>query len=333
MLEVGAVGWARGALGESFELVPVHEVRGDAWRVPFAPHAVASWLLQRLRDPREAGKVRALARTYAGFGAGDDQEVVWGLVRALEFGQLAVIRGEPRPWYGAEIAGPRKAEPDEADAGEAAPDTGAHWVALRVVDDESAEPVADLELVVVLPDHSEHTVKTDSGGRVELRSPEGGSCDVRTECEGEYFTLCVTFVGFGRAVRREEAATAVRGPVPRGRRARVEGTRSLHDVVEYRVRDGDTWESIAEAHGVAAEALMRFNFDTADPGEIQVAMSEHLGCWRRDPDSGRLVFTSDDEPGILLVPRPWQRSVSTGYEHHLRVRGLRAPARPYLFSV
>ncbi len=328
------VGAAQGTLcvhGEYYELVPAHAVRGAAWRVPLATHAVASTLARKFADPRGRASLRALARTLgAGVAVGSDPEVLWGLVRAVEDGRLVVVRAEAPERHAYVPYAPRDAEPEAV--GEARPDTRAHWVALRIVDDDSAEPVADLDLSIVLPDRSEHTVTTDSGGRVELRSAEGGSCDVHTRPGGEYFTLCVTFVGVGRAFKRTPPPTAARALVPRGRPTR-QGKRSLLDVLAVHVRDDDTWDSIAARHGAAPEALMRFNFDTADPAKIQVAMSEHLGCWRRDPDTGRLVFTADDDPGILLIPRPWQHSVTTGYEHVLRVRAVQAPARPYLFSV
>lgn len=326
----GAVGRALVAQEEGFELAPAYAVRGAAWCVAMATHAVASLVSRQLADAKGRAKVRALAQEH-GFAVGGDVALLWDLVRAVEDGRLVVVRVEApaHRLYQARAPGGDAAEADERGA---APDLRSHWVAVRVVDDDSAEPVAGLELAVVLPDRSEHAVTTDGDGRVELRSAEEGSCDVRTRSEGEYFALCVTFVGSGRAFRREAAGAATRALVPRGRPARS-GKRALLDVLAVHVGDGETWGSIAERHGVSPEALMRFNFDTADPAEIQVAMSEHLGCWRRDPDSGRLVFSADDDPGVLLVPRPWQHSVTTGHEHVLRVRAVRAPARPYLFSV
>lgn len=325
------MGRALGVRGEGFELVPAHELRGEAWRLSLAPHEVVSLLARRLADPVERVKVRALARTYGlGFAYGGDTELLWGLVRAVEAGGLVVVRREAPATRVTGGGGGGAGEPEER--GEPEPDARTHWVALQVVDDDSAEPVAGLELAVVLPDGSEQKVTTDGGGRAELRSSEDGSCDVRADPAGAYVGACVTFVGFGRAFKK--AAAAVRpGLVPRGRKLRGDGKRALLDAVEHRVRDGETWESVAGLYGVGADALMRFNFDTADPAEIQVAMSQHLGCWRRDPDSGRLQFSDLDEPGVLLVPRAWQRSVTTGYEHILRVRAIRAPVGRYLFSV
>lgn len=318
--------------GEYFELVPAHAARGGVWRVPLAHHLIASALARKLANAGDSARLRALARTFgADVAAHGDQGVIWSLVRAVEDGRLVVVRAEAPQYRPNAAYVPRDVEP--ADVGPATTDTRSHWVALKIVDDDSAEPIEDLDLVVVLPDHSEHRPTTDSSGRVELRSATAGSCDVRSHAVGEYFMHCSSFVGFGPAFKRAPTPTATRAVIPRGRPCRADGERALLDVLAYHVRDGDTWDSIAADHGVAPAALMRFNFDTADPSRIQVAMSEHLGCWRRDPDSGRLVFTADDDPGILLVPRPWQTSVATGYEHTLRVRAVRAPARPYLFSV
>lgn len=313
-------------------LVHVCAVRAEHRRIARTTHA-ASLLAPLFTDPNDASELRAIARSLdLGITAQPDADIMQRLVHALRVGRIVFVRAERSRNRPHELSSYRDALLDAAPEKGRELDTRAHWIALHVVDDETARPVADVELVVALPDRSETTATTGADGRVELRSAETGTATVRSGAHGEYHTTCVTFVGTGRAVARPATQEPEQPIRVRGRPVRRADKHALVDVVEHRVRDGDTWESVAERYQLDPDHLMRFNFDTTDPIRIQVAMSSHIGCWRRDPDTHDLVFSDSDEPGVLLIPQDWQRSVTTGYEHILRVRRVRAPVRRYIFS-
>jgi hypothetical protein len=79
----------------------------------------------------------------------------------------------------------------------------------------------------------------------------------------------------------------------------------------YRVRDGDTWSSVARAAGIDAGDLIEFNFRTRDPGEINWYLREYVGCVRATPDRRNWTFSSGLaggrgawRGGTIWLPRP-----------------------------
>ncbi|ATB48286.1 LysM peptidoglycan-binding domain-containing protein [Corallococcus macrosporus] len=108
--------------------------------------------------------------------------------------------------------------------------------------------------------------------------------------------------------------------------------RFLARVTQHRVIDGETLESVAEMYGLSVEALTRFNWDTTDAADIERHLILDVGCTRKGA-RGQYVFTREDDPGILYIPRPEAvPRLPVEHSHILRVKRVPEP-RHFLFSL
>jgi hypothetical protein len=94
-------------------------------------------------------------------------------------------------------------------------------------------------------------------------------------------------------------------------------------VDEYGVKTGDTTASIAAETGVAWKAIAHFNANTTDPAKLQDFFRDRVGCTRKTPDGKSYVFDDRDDPGVILIPRPWTASFAVGMAHTIVVAPLR----------
>lgn len=75
-------------------------------------------------------------------------------------------------------------------------------------------------------------------------------------------------------------------------------------LVQYKVRTGDSIKSIAEAIGMTWQQLALLNFGTEDPNEIHWYLKHFFVCTKKCGDGYNFMFTSQDEPGVLVLPKP-----------------------------
>lgn len=73
-----------------------------------------------------------------------------------------------------------------------------------------------------------------------------------------------------------------------------------YECVPYKVRTGDTLENIAERIGETWESIAELNWLTTDPDLIDYYLENYFVCTQRC--EGRFIFTSADDPGLLLLP-------------------------------
>jgi hypothetical protein len=90
-----------------------------------------------------------------------------------------------------------------------------------------------------------------------------------------------------------------RNPVPQNFRPK--------NGMAYRVRDGDSWSSVAGRAGVDVWNLIEFNFRTRNPDEVNWYLRRNVGCRRTTRDGKNYVFSSDASPGIVYLPQPGPR--------------------------
>lgn len=77
----------------------------------------------------------------------------------------------------------------------------------------------------------------------------------------------------------------------------------------YRVRTGDSWESVARANGSSAWALIEFNFPVVrSAGDFQTKcrqvnwlLHHEVGCMQ-SADGRNYRFDSADSPGVIYIP-------------------------------
>lgn len=73
-------------------------------------------------------------------------------------------------------------------------------------------------------------------------------------------------------------------------------------VTSYKVKDGDSLDSIAKAHGTTWQQLGKFNWGTDVPDEINKYLRARVGCTKKTKDGNNYIFTSNDDPGIIYIP-------------------------------
>src|SRR5215467_7800569 len=71
----------------------------------------------------------------------------------------------------------------------------------------------------------------------------------------------------------------------------------------YKVKDGETWESVARAHGVNPGDLVLFNFGTKNPQEVNWYLHHYVGCTLPTHDGHNWRFSSHASPGIIYIPQ------------------------------
>jgi hypothetical protein len=70
----------------------------------------------------------------------------------------------------------------------------------------------------------------------------------------------------------------------------------------YKVKDNETWETIARAHGLKSSDLVFANFGTHNCEEINWYLHHYVGCTLPTHDGKNWRFSSLANPGIIHIP-------------------------------
>ncbi len=212
-------------------------------------------------------------------------------------------------------------------------------VAFQVLERHDGTPVPGIALSITLPDGSVTEMNTDDDGLVDLRDIPEGTCSVRSERAGKHRGQSVVFTGFGYFVPSNVRAVSgwsreiLDGLHPAEQLANEDQASALVKVVEHRVATGDTLESIAEQHGVSVDDITQYNWDTTDPAAISAALGTEVGCHRRNPDTGEFELSDDDDPGIIMVPLPFECSGRVTDTRHILQVDRPRPRPRWVFSL
>jgi hypothetical protein len=76
----------------------------------------------------------------------------------------------------------------------------------------------------------------------------------------------------------------------------------VENSVRHHVRDGESWDSLAERYGVPADAIIMANFKTLVPAEVNWYLHHYVGCKRPTRDGLNWMFSSSAVPGIVQIP-------------------------------
>jgi len=293
---------------EPFEAVPA-----AAELVPLLDPAAAETLAQRLfAEPLNRDVLAAALASLDPLGSGlrNHRAQLRATAALLASGELRLAR------FGLEQrGGGTSAETTESAAAQpAAAAKEDHWLEFRVVDDETGKPWKDVKLAITLPDASEHERTTDGEGVVDFPSVTPGTARVASEIPDAGWEQTLDFCGSGEPPVGDEAEEDE--DVPRG-------PYQIRQVDAHRVRTGETLESVATAAGMTWQKLAEFNWGTSSPREVNQRLRFEVGCTRRDRADANYIFDDDDQPGIVMVPRPFARaSLGIDRVHSLRVRRL-----------
>jgi LysM repeat protein len=186
---------------------------------------------------------------------------------------------------------------------------------LQAVDDVTDDPISNVKLVVKLPDAKEHELATDSSGRIDLSVVKSGTVSVSSSVTGATMAKTMAFVKLGAlASTTSVAATgATRG-------GHSTTGQVIAQLIECRVKTGDTLDSLARRHGLTANALAQFHWGTAVRDEIDQYLIFEVGCRKRGSDQ-HVLFDSADDPGIIYIPAPVRlNGLALDQLHILRVK-------------
>ena len=80
--------------------------------------------------------------------------------------------------------------------------------------------------------------------------------------------------------------------------------------MKYKVKDGDSWVSLAASRGISAWDLVRYNYPGL-PTDVRVAatevnwyLQEYVGCTKLTPNQRNYAFSSSATPGEVWLPNP-----------------------------
>ena len=77
----------------------------------------------------------------------------------------------------------------------------------------------------------------------------------------------------------------------------------------YRVKDGDSWSTLAKSSGVDPLWLIQYNFETRDPAEVNWYLQHRVGCVKTTLNGQNFMFSLAAKPGIIHLP-PEQLALS-----------------------
>ncbi len=90
---------------------------------------------------------------------------------------------------------------------------------------------------------------------------------------------------------------------------------------KYKVKDGDTLQSIADAAGITVEELAKFNFGTAVPSEINKFLRSNIGSFKKTSDGKNFILTAKDDPGIFYLPETFpEKPFASAATHTITVK-------------
>ncbi len=192
------------------------------------------------------------------------------------------------------------------------------WVEVKVVWDDTGEPVANLPVVVEPLGGRWSMLTTRLDGLIRLEPVDQGSCEARCTFRGLTRDECVAYVGMGEGDgTTRPAADQGQEAAPRAR------PKAIARVETRKVRSGETLESIAREAGLTWQELAFFNWETNVPHEVNEHLAAEVGCTKKTADRENYVFDDSDRPGTLLIPTQWRMPrLATGREHVIRVRAI-----------
>ncbi len=198
------------------------------------------------------------------------------------------------------------------------------WFELRVMWEDTGDAVSGLPIVIQPSEGGTTMRETDSDGRIRLENVYGTMCEARSKWDGLTLADVAAFVGTGEP------------PIPedqRGQGPRRQAPRAVAGIERHKVREGETLESVAGAAGLTWQQLAKFNWKTDDPKAVNRHLASDVGCTRRTTDKKNYVFSNDDDPGIIFVPRAWKLPrLGVAAEHVIRVRYEEYPRIAFLWS-
>lgn len=193
------------------------------------------------------------------------------------------------------------------------------WIEFQLVWAGTEEGVGGVGFSVTLPNGRKMPMATKSDGVARIESIDAGVCDLETTLQNVHLENALVVA----ATRSKDQGLVDR---PRERPA-SNASMYLVEMEEYKVKTGDTIDSIARKARLSWQRLALFNWGTCEPSEINRYLFAEVGC-RKRTRQGNYVFDDADDPGVLQIPRPWRRySLATAARHVFAINRAPLPVR------
>ncbi|MCC6971627.1 MAG: hypothetical protein IT434_15555 [Phycisphaerales bacterium] len=302
---------------QQVQLVPWPPRRGEGPSWLNDKSALRSALREAVAEEQGATQLREMLVDVGARGVhrASDDELIELAVELIEQGRLMILPPEWR-WRPKLMA----SATSQAQAQEVAPAARTPvtktWFAVKIVDEKTGEPVSSVRLKITLPDGVEDYYTTSAGGSVRIDDIPPGTCDIACDLTGATMDDTYEFKGEG-----QPPPPAPNAKVWPSRKISASNLKRIAEIERHKVKDGESILSLATAAGFDWKFLARFNWGTDVPTEINKHLVNDNGIWKKTKDGKNYSFTSTDHPGIMFIPKKWEKlGVATGTEHVFKVR-------------
>jgi hypothetical protein len=195
---------------------------------------------------------------------------------------------------------------------------------LQVVLDKDGAPVKGLSLgLKTQVEKAFRDFTTNGQGRIVVEHTLKAPHEVRSDMTDARLDECAVVVGMGdsRIEQDDESESETSAESGESGAEAPEEAPPIRHIVqlnEYKVRNGDTPDSIAARMGLKWPFIALFNWGTLVPTEIHRHLVLEVGY---AGDAKDVTFTGKEEPGILRIPRQFMKDgLMTDEENVLRVK-------------
>lgn len=186
------------------------------------------------------------------------------------------------------------------------------WIKVKLADDLALQALSGVTATLTLSDGQERDFTTRNDGLIEVNGIPPGTCDAAGKLQGAKLPTTLTFMGMG------ETAGGKKDPDDEPIAA---GSYVIAKIETYKVKKGDTLDSIAAKNGLTGQDLAIFNFGSSDPAAVNTAIRARVGSKTLGADKKTFVFDDADKPGILYIPKEWKETgLATEKVHTVRLR-------------
>lgn len=258
-----------------------------------------AWLLSGLDGGAPADVLQEIFSALYGRMAPSAEALGEGLTQALSDGRLVAFHA-PEQLSGAPLPKPPEPKTDP-------PPANKTWIKIKILDDETSSPLLNVVLDVTLPDGSVSQRTTNKDGVVEIQNLDPGTCDVTSPYKSGQVGNTMNALTSGPDVRFAGPASSDKLYVA--------------EIDSHKVKTGETLDKLATDAGITWQELAVFNWGVSSPGAVNERLEDEVGCTKRTADKANMVFDDSDDPGIVNIPKKWdKKGLATGKEHTFRVK-------------
>lgn len=252
----------------------------------------------------------------SGVQRADDQRLIELAIGLIQDGRMMLLPPEWRwrPRLMVSVIDEASAPPAEQAAKKAPP--AKTFFAIKIVDEKTGDPVSSVRLKITTPDGVEDYQTTSPGGTIRMNEIPQGTCDVACDLTGATMQDSYEFKGEGQPPPPPDPTK-----VWPSNKISASNLKRIVEIVRHKVTDKDSIDSLAKANGLDWKFLSRFNWGTDVPVEINKHLRSDNGIWKPTADGKNWSFTATDHPGIMFIPKKWEKTgMSTGVEHVIKIR-------------